>query len=468
MGFVNKHYFRLNRKGHGYCLLTKIKNAEIVNHPLDVETEAISKRYLSIQRTIDRCFLNSKINFTVAVHKEINQNPFVGYGCKIAAVDEYGRSGLYFIHCLEINDPYVLYEVVFNIVKLFSQSSIEQFIKRLGDVAIGDFDFEEIINYLVNETEKNLGKCCIINKSRELHFNSIRHDCSGAASVAWLTFASFLNGNDSSWKINDILDRANASVITKLLYDGAANKILNASDILSENILSIYKEQKNPEDNFLGDLNNVNNDSQNKDFTNEEVSDVLPNGNANELIKTERIPDFGDELVEKQKKDVAEITGVQRKTKIEFVENWMKDVLKIQRDITFLSFKNNIIRTLFIGLFVLGFLSFLLNFSRWNGNKGKTDRPKSEKTSRDTIKYLLSVIAEKEKKNRDMEGHISKSSSNIFMKNGHRYYKVSPNESLQSIALISNVSVGEIIELNPHDIKKDSSIQEGADLLIGK
>ena len=242
---MNTHYFRINIKGTGYALLSKSLNGEVEQHPLAITSNGIPQEYIRIQDNIDKAFESPFIFLTLALLKEPGKPPMIAYGCKVNAKDEFGRIGLYFIHCIRLSNVHQLSTTVLQMVKLLSITSIDDLFQKISSVAIGNLPPEEFINYLTNKIETGISVdgTTISEKQQKIDFTAVRHDCSGAAPIAWLTFSSFLNGNDTSWGMSDTYSIVDTNTVTELVYNGIAHKAINASELLAGRIQINNNEQ---------------------------------------------------------------------------------------------------------------------------------------------------------------------------------------------------------------------------------
>jgi hypothetical protein len=253
-----KHFFRLNAFQKGYILFAG-EPFKYRQFPLDIQSEDISKNYLSTQKRIDS-FISRKIPrwyFSISNLYE-NELPVISYGCFLSTNDEKNRKGITFIHAIEIDKNSRMDEYVLHIITLLSYQNIDYVSKLLADLAIGSCNVDQVLNFFTDHFDKSSSTSINLLKNRNLPIKEIKYDCGGSSGLAWLAItASYLN-TPSPWEIYEEYSEFNPISILSS-FTGDADKFL-LSEYLHKIICDYELMNSLPESVSVLEIDNIKND----------------------------------------------------------------------------------------------------------------------------------------------------------------------------------------------------------------
>jgi hypothetical protein len=235
-----KHIFRINVYGRGYTLYSGYALSSYKEFPLDIQSDCISKNYLSAQKRIDTlldtqtarwCFCSS--------NNYVDCRPVITYGCLLHVPDDTGRMGVSFIHGIESDEEFRGDQVVVSIAHLFSQKTIDKISLLIARVAKGTVHSGELIEFLTTHFNTKLNypprPLYSINPIKE-----IRQDCGEASIITWLAMMISHSDIPAPWEIYE-----EYSTQDKALSILSSLPIAKDKYLLSEYICSIHYMSQN-------------------------------------------------------------------------------------------------------------------------------------------------------------------------------------------------------------------------------
>lgn len=240
MTYVKQHIFKLNTSGHGYLRFTGDPESGFRQRSFSNETNEVPRSYGSAERRLEEFLEKRKSPWSLTFRHDSGDLPLVAYGGFLEAPDERGRNGIYYIHGMQINDVGLLVPSVASIVALLSMNEVEQLVGAVEAVAIGKSEAQEVLKKISTRVESLIGRARE-EAARDAGpssncITSIEHDCAGASSTAWLTFAYQQSTAISPWEVYDAL---NSSGDIGSYSTGSPQETVAASSIQRQAI-SVY------------------------------------------------------------------------------------------------------------------------------------------------------------------------------------------------------------------------------------
>jgi hypothetical protein len=201
-----RHYFRINLAGQGYALFAGTPRQGFRPQPLDVEGPAVPRAYLRAQRRLDEAFEARQGSLTLVLQRTAaGAPPVVAYGARTGAQDEMGRSGLVFVHGLELDAGEGLYPCVAAVLAQLSAGGTRQLLQEVECLAVGKgiSTVEGFLKRTAAAVEVALAERAGEAPPPVPPIAVIQHDCMGAAPVAWLTMAAVLAEAPPPWQAFD-------------------------------------------------------------------------------------------------------------------------------------------------------------------------------------------------------------------------------------------------------------------------
>jgi hypothetical protein len=273
-----KHFFRLNVFQTGYILLAG-EPSEYRQFPLDIQSEGISKNYLSAQKRIDS-FISRKIPrwyFSISNLYE-DELPVISYGCFLSTNDEKNRKGITFIHAIEIDKNSRMDEYVLRIITLLSYQNIDFVSKLLADLAIGSRDVNQVLEFFTKHFYKSSSTSIDLLRNRNLPIKKIKYDCGGSSALAWLAItASYLN-TLSPWEIYEEYSEFNPiSILSSFM--GESDELL-LSEYLYKIICDYELMNSLPESISVLEIDNIKTDE--LELNSSSGIEIIPSVNLHE------------------------------------------------------------------------------------------------------------------------------------------------------------------------------------------
>jgi hypothetical protein len=240
-----RHTFRLNVHQKGYTLYSGKNLSQYQEFPLDVQSNGISKNYLSAQKRIDS-LLETKISrwhFCVA-NNNAGKHPVTAYGCWLPIKDEMERLGISFIHAIEGDEEFKIDQVVVSITQLLLQQTIGELSELIAGVAKGTATPEHLMNVLTNHFTKKDNHLSNSNSDspRNRPIKEIQQNCGGASAATWLAMAISHLGSLPPWEIYE-----EYSFQTKFVSTVSSCSKATEKHLLSNYLTQIIRDPKSSE-----------------------------------------------------------------------------------------------------------------------------------------------------------------------------------------------------------------------------
>jgi len=291
---IERHIIKLNLYSKGYCLYIKEKNIFEENE-INVVNEKVPQAFILIQKKIERILFSNKLPVSLSFNYDVlREKLLIGFGILLNIPDDKGREGIVYIHCVELSDTNHLFSIVLQIIKSLSISNINNiYQKNLRKIANENIDILSSLKLLCSQVDdyKYISPNYIKNASSNTIYSKIIHDCSGGASIAWLTFSFYLNNNkNNNWEVFDYIEKdgtisttlnpinkINVTTASELLIVFQENNIFSN---LSNSKINTEEDSKNYDDNkFYTDIGKIASKSE----TPELISDNIPIELTNEI-----------------------------------------------------------------------------------------------------------------------------------------------------------------------------------------
>jgi|GEM_PF-4367075 len=454
----NKHYFRINNYNEGYTLFVSDKNYQFEKENLDISGNNVTSNYIYVQKRIDEFLSNNDVFLTLSFRYDKN-NLIVAYGCTLNNPDEKGRIGITYTHAIEFSDCKLLYSCVFSIIQFLSLQSLNEHLKLVAGVAIGKQNVLNVIKTIAHKIDNNIIYTKTTGKTNEIH-KAIKHDCTGASSISWLTFANYFSNYDDTFEVFDRIEQN--SIFTFQISNIISNQITNASFIFS-NLL----HQKSTNNSVLNN-NETFITSQDKKKQNKIKDNQIKNSNKIAKIN-QNDSQFNTPENQTIIKEATSEKNVSKTT--DQHESDKNNNLNKRFNLIYNEYSKYIILILIVWLLTiyirLGKVDILND--RFNVlMKEYVSLSKQIYNFKDENSKLKQKIVDLEKVinvSTPKESGIEQTNSKPFSK---IYHTVKTGETVHSIANLYGVSIEEIRQLNPNDVKNNYSTTVGKTLFIKK
>jgi hypothetical protein len=279
MSAIKRHIIRVNVKGKGNSLYSGDSYNGFKEQPLGLASVNIPSIFLKAQKRLDSVLETRKLSWSLSFLQDNAQNQIVAYGCFLEKPEEDNRTGLFFIHAIELNDHKNLFSGVSSIINLLSNSGVRIISKAVEDVAIGKRDVYEFLTTISQKIENALSlitEDVICQNLGEIKFSKIEHDCAGAAATAWLIMAGKTMNSNPPWEVYDTVG-SNGNILT-VVSPSTNNSLALASEIQRQSLK--YFLSPVPSVNLGSNVEPIKKDNLDKDVSN----NIKPKDN-NELVQ---------------------------------------------------------------------------------------------------------------------------------------------------------------------------------------
>jgi len=245
-----KHIFRINTSGSGTTLLTceHPQNHDsflrLEEHDLDRISPGITSNFLSSQSHLDN-MLNLATRWCLCIsYQNRIERPIVAYGNLFKTLqDETGRSGIHFIHAIEVEDTIQIVHAVKSIIGALSKQSLTTLTRLISEVAWGQSTPEFLTKHLVGQFQ--IVKLRPTSTS-ETPLKAVEHDCGGASSAAWLAMAVSHINCTPPWEIYDRAPSSSANIETVSTCHHAEKRVSLSSYLYQITTSEPFQEAQKP------------------------------------------------------------------------------------------------------------------------------------------------------------------------------------------------------------------------------
>lgn len=252
---IRKHVIRIYEQKEGYSLYAG-SSSELVRQPLDYESSQISKSYLLSQKRLDDVLAPNKISWSMTFRWDSADScPIVAYGGYIELPTPKGHSGISFVHAMELYSPDDLHRCVNAVLTSLSPLGIRKLRRALVKAATGSIASIEQSLEIAREVEEILPRKSLYLQEEfiEPKIKRITHDCAGASSVAWQTFAIQQVTAEPPWEVFDFV---NGTQDIETIVTSPYRRSLLASDVQRCSLMR-YLDARNPESGASKETNEV-------------------------------------------------------------------------------------------------------------------------------------------------------------------------------------------------------------------
>ncbi len=226
-----RHFFRINVAGQGYVFYAGGARQGFRRQPLGQESREVPAGYLRAQQRLDEAFATRQLSFSVAMrHGEPGARPVVAYGNWLTAPDELGRPGVAFVHGVELESEADVYPCIAGVLTRLSSTATRELGRELRELAAGGAGAQEFMRRTAQALESaRLGAAGAPPPGARPQIGAVRHDCAGAAPVAWLALAAQQAVAAPPW---EVFDRVGEGGATETCVDPPRGTCVPASYLL--------------------------------------------------------------------------------------------------------------------------------------------------------------------------------------------------------------------------------------------
>jgi hypothetical protein len=202
------HVIRLNVAGVGYDtfmwrsgVLSRIPLGQSPPMTTSAESASIGKNL----RRLDTFLSGRSRPWTMAFTRVWDGGPIaVGYGGRVEAEDDKGRSGLRFAHVILCEDEAAAIRITWAVLGLLSIRQFAKFSTGIASVARGRESPEGVIQFILDTLSPTAASNDVPNPAPSpIELRGVVHDIAGAAPVAWLTLLIQQSRRPAPWEIYD-------------------------------------------------------------------------------------------------------------------------------------------------------------------------------------------------------------------------------------------------------------------------
>jgi hypothetical protein len=222
-----RHTFRINVYQKGYTLYSGYGISNYQEFPLDIQSNNISKNYLSAQKRIDAVMETQMERWCFCLtNNYIEDNPVIAYGCLLQIPDDEGRIGISFIHGIESDENIGIDRIVVSIAHLLSQKTINHLSHLISKIARGTVRPEKLHEFLANYFSINSNYPKQFPSHNLNPIKEIQQDCGGASTVTWLAMAISHLDSPAPWEVYEKYSYQDKVICTVSSFIGAQDKQL--------------------------------------------------------------------------------------------------------------------------------------------------------------------------------------------------------------------------------------------------